>query len=457
MSMSGVNFNKPRKGQLIGINNAPMEPRPIDGPPNPIVPPPTNPLAWYPGEDPNTPSNQAQSWIDAGQGFSDWLQMEPFGFFKNMARPAMDWYGKNIYPYTPGARFDPDVERPDSWLTNPFGGENLLGRSWDNYLTALKANFNQGPDGGNVGSGSSAGEAAVGQNPPATMAVPEDNFVDYWQKAQDYLNANAPDYSGVQDRWIDEGNLTNARIQAMYDQIAAGAGENVQRIGDIYSGASEGIGSAYDTATANTEQAYASAQQQAADQMARLGIEAAAPAVLNPAALSQAEAVANLESGRASGLGATERYGASSGDFASQMAQVAQQEGAQYQTAVADELRRQMINLDTRAQQEAYDRALQVPSIAQGMYQTDQFGRPQAPDPGDLQAQADFNFDIEQADLGMFNDSYGYYLDNTFVGGDVAERQQQAYDAAMNDAARGQFGPRIQQQAVQLGYGASQQ
>ena len=280
---------------------------------------------------------------------------------------------------------------------------------------------------------------------------------DWLAEAIAYQNQFAPDYSSISQGWMDEGNLVNQRLQAMYDQIASRAGENVQRVSDIYSGASEGIGSVYDTASANTEQAYASAQQQAADQMARLGIEAAAPAVLNPAALSQAEAVANLESGRASGLGATERYGASSGDFASQMAQIAQQEGANYQTSVTDELRRQMIGLDTRAQQEAYDRALQVPGIAQGMFNADQFGRPQAPDPGDLQAQADFSFDIEQADLGMFNDSYGYYLGNIFVGGDVAERQQQAYDAAMNDAARGQFGPRIQQQAVQLGYGASQQ
>jgi hypothetical protein len=457
MSMSGVNFNKPRKGQLIGINNAPMDlpPSPIDEylrpkpPRDPIFGvldmPVTPGMPSFPGlnsavsdflntRGPGPNRNQHQQSdqylapnqrdpifgaLDAPfngpafpgledniqQGFSNWLQMEPFGAFKDAYGAAKDFYGKNIYPYTPGARFDPDVERPDSWLTNPFGGGDLLSRSMDNYLTALKANFNQGPDGGNVGSGSSAGEAAVGQNPPATMAVPEDNFVDYWQKAQDYLNANAPDYSGVQDRWIDEGNLTNARIQAMYDQIAAGAGENVQRIGDIYSGASEGIGSAYDTATANTEQAYASAQQQAADQMARLGIEAAAPAVLNPAALSQAEAVANLESGRASGLGATERYGASSGDFASQMAQVAQQEGAQYQTAVADELRRQMINLDTRAQQEAYDRALQVPSIAQGMYQTDQFGRPQEPG-----MDQDFELKRDQANVDnyyrLYNDLY---------------------------------------------------
>jgi len=413
----GVNFNKPRKGQFIGINNAPnapMEPRPIDGPPNPIVPPPTNPFAWYPGEDPNTPSDQAQSWIDAGEDFSrlneprmgytgDFKVGNPLSFLdtqidqeanraamsnffqpltssiKNAWNSAQDWYEQNIFPFTPGAQGD------------------LLSRSVDNYLTALKANFNQGPDGGNVGSGSSAGEAAVDQNPPTTMAAPEDNFFDYWQKAQDYLNANAPDYSGVQDRWIDEGNLTNARIQAMYDQIASRAGENVQRVSDIYSGASEGIGSVYDTASANTEQAYASAQQQAADQMARLGIEAAAPAVLNPAALSQAEAVANLESGRASGLGATERYGASSGDFASQMAQVAQQEGAQYQTSVTDALRRQMMNLEMQQQQDAYQRAMQAPGLAQQLQSVSQLNQEQGLTPEQQLAYERFAFEQGQA------------------------------------------------------------
>jgi len=128
-----------------------------------------------------------------------------------------------------------------------------------------------------------------------------------------------------------------------------------------------------------------------------LGIEAAAPAVLNPAALSQAEAVANLESGRASGLGATERYGASSGDFASQMAQVAQQEGAQYQTSVTDALRRQMMNLEMQQQQDAYQRAMQAPGLAQQLQSVSQLNQEQGLTPEQQLAYERFAFEQGQA------------------------------------------------------------
>jgi hypothetical protein len=200
---------------------------------------------------------------------------------------------------------------------------------------------------------------------------------DWLAEAIAYQNQFVPDYSGIAQGWSDEGNLVNQRLQSMYDQIAERAGENVGRIQDIYGGATAGIGQAYDTGVGNITDAYSSAQQQAADQMARLGIEAAAPAILDPMALSQAESVAGLEAGRAAGLGATERYGASSGDFASQMAQVAQQEGAGYQTSVADALRRQLMNLEMQQQQEAYQRAMQAPGLANDLFRASQLGQPE--------------------------------------------------------------------------------
>jgi hypothetical protein len=202
---------------------------------------------------------------------------------------------------------------------------------------------------------------------------------------------------------MDEGNLVNQRLQAMYDQIASRAGENVQRIGDIYGGATAGIGEVYDRSIGSVGDAYASSQQQAADQLARLGIEEAAPAILDPMSRSQAESQALLEAGRASGLGAAQRYGASSGDFASQMAQVAQQEGAQYQTGVADALRRQLMNLEVQAQQEAYQRAMNAPGLAGQLYEASQLGLPQ-PEQVDL----DFEFKRDQANIDNY---YRYYSD----------------------------------------------
>jgi len=154
--------------------------------------------------------------------------------------------------------------------------------------------------------------------------------------------AARPDFSGYRDALMGQADELNARIQAMYNQLAAQAGENVGRVQEIYGGAQEGVGGIYDSATSNIEQAYGSAQQQAADQMARLGIEAAAPAVMDPMALSQAQAVSGLEGGRASGLSALERYGSTASDFGSQMGQVAQQQGTEMNSAILASLQNRL-------------------------------------------------------------------------------------------------------------------
>lgn len=146
--------------------------------------------------------------------------------------------------------------------------------------------------------------------------------------------AGLPDYSAYRAALTDQAQQLNAQIQAMYNQLAGQAGENVGRIQDIYGGATAGIEAGYGSAAENIAQAYQSAQQQAADQMARLGIEEAAGQVLPSQALSQAEAVAGLEAGRAGGLSAAERYGASGAQFGSEMAQVAQQQGTEMNAAI---------------------------------------------------------------------------------------------------------------------------
>jgi len=154
--------------------------------------------------------------------------------------------------------------------------------------------------------------------------------------------AARPDFSGYRAALTGQAEELNARIQAMYNQLAEQAGANVGRIQDIYGGAQEGIGGVYDSASGNVQQAFGSAQQQAADQLARLGIEAAAPTVINPMALSQAQAVSGLEQGRASGQAAAERYGATAGGFGSQMAQIAQQQGTEMNAAILASLQNRL-------------------------------------------------------------------------------------------------------------------
>ena len=403
MTNLGVNFNQTRSGIGIGGGVNPFQP--VDDAPPPPPPPPVN--------DASDPS-----------GFMGWVQRE----YANSA------LGRAQEVANPGSVSNSPVGQPqeelygiDGLIDNFRGLERWRGKQTLNMVEAItraltsqkQVDYNQGLGSRaySTGDPNASPELTTAQklaqqanfqrsgradqdNAYANIAIAEEAAqapTDWMAEAIAYQNQFAPDYSGIQDRWTDEANATNARMQAMYDQIASRAGENVQRVSDIYSGASQGIGSAYDTASANTQAAYASSQQQATDQMARLGIGAAAPNVLNPAALSQAEAIANLEVGRGSGQAANERFGASAGGFASQMAQVAQQEGAQYQTGVTDELRRQLIGLDMRAQQEAYQRAVQAPGLAQSLEQASRIGEPQGLSEEQRLAQAEFDFRVGEA------------------------------------------------------------
>jgi len=403
MTNLGVNFNQTRSGIGIGGGVNPFQP--VDDAPPPPPPPPVN--------DASDPS-----------GFMGWVQRE----YANSA------LGRAQEVANPGSVSNSPVGQPqeelygiDGLIDNFRGLERWRGKQTLNMVEAItraltsqkQVDYNQGLGSRaySTGDPNASPELTTAQklaqqanfqrsgradqdNAYANIAIAEEAAqapTDWMAEAIAYQNQFAPDYSGIQDRWTNEANATNARMQAMYDQIASRAGENVQRVSDIYSGASQGIGSAYDTASANTQAAYASSQQQATDQMARLGIGAAAPNVLNPAALSQAEAIANLEVGRGSGQAANERFGASAGGFASQMAQVAQQEGAQYQTGVTDELRRQLIGLDMRAQQEAYQRAMQAPGLAQSLEQASRIGEPQGLSFEQQLAQAEFDFRVGQA------------------------------------------------------------
>jgi hypothetical protein len=154
--------------------------------------------------------------------------------------------------------------------------------------------------------------------------------------------AARPDFSAYRAALTEQAQGLNAQIQAMYNALGEEAGANVGRIQDIYGGASAGIGDVYGSAMGNVGDAYSSAQQQAADQMARLGIEEAAPAVLNPMALSQAEALSQLEQGQAGGLTATERFGSAASGFGSQMAQTAQQQGTEMNAAILASLQNRL-------------------------------------------------------------------------------------------------------------------
>jgi hypothetical protein len=191
-----------------------------------------------------------------------------------------------------------------------------------------------------------------------------------------------PDYSAyrasLEDMVLNPESGLSPRLQAMYNQLAEQAGANQQRISDIYGGASENVGSVYDTSAANVGDAFSSSQRQLADSLARLGIEEAAGQVMPQAAGRQASALAALEQGRAGGLSALERYGASSGDFASQMGQAAQQRGVEQNEFLLGALQRQLAESLGMEAQGAYDARLRAPGLARDLFEASQIGQPQS-------------------------------------------------------------------------------
>jgi len=226
-------------------------------------------------------------------------------------------YKSYLDPTTPGAKA---TFGSYFWNNAPFGLDPEI-------FTLEGYNRRQRLASGDGGSGSSADEAV----PVLTQTEVTPTLTEVIGGGG---GISGPDYSQYRQALTDQAQQVNAQIQAMYNALGEEAAANVGRIQDIYGGASTGIGDVYGSAIGNVGDAYSSAQQQAADQLARLGIEEAAPAVVNPMALSQAEAISQLEQGQAGGQAATERYGASAGGFGSQMAQVAQQQGTEMNAAI---------------------------------------------------------------------------------------------------------------------------
>jgi hypothetical protein len=231
-------------------------------------------------------------------------------------------------------------------------------------------------------------------------------------------------YDNYMNFLLQQDEETMARINAMYRELASEAEGNMKRVANVYEGAERGVGDAYDSSQNIISQAYDSSQQQAADQMARLGIEAAAPAVLNPMALSQAEALSNVATGQGAAVGATRQFGATAQDFASQMGQVAQQQGLEVsQQLLRDMARRQAEAAFQRSQAEAefnpYANAFQELETQNAW---NQLNNPQA-DPRQAQAEADFLYKQEQDDLNLMRQYYNLYYENS-NGNEKATREK---------------------------------
>jgi len=280
----------------------------------------------------------------------------------------MSGYKSYLDPTTPGAKA---TFGSYFWNNAPFGLDPEI-FTLEGYNRRQRLASNDG------GSGSSAGEAVPVLTQTEVTPTPTEVIGGGG-------GISGPDYSQYRQALTDQAQQVNAQIQAMYNALGEEAAANVGRIQDIYGGASTGIGDVYGSAIGNVGDAYSSAQQQAADQLARLGIEEAAPAVVNPMALSQAEAVSQLQQGLAGGQAATERYGASAGGFGSQMAQVAQQQGTEMNAAVLAALQNRL-NESLLTEEQGRQAAAQA--SARG---------PEGPSFRDMLAERQFAFDVAQA------------------------------------------------------------
>jgi len=221
-----------------------------------------------------------------------------------------------------------------------------------------------------------------------------------------------PDYGAYRSALTDQTAELNSRIQAMYKELAKEAGDNQKRVSDVYDTAEGDVGAVYDSASQNISDAYASSQQQATDQMARLGLADAAGMVIPQAATQQAAALSGIEQGRAGGLGAVQRYGTTAQDFASQMGQVAQQQGTEFNSALLNSLQRQLAESLAMETQGAYDARLRAPGLANELYQASQIGQPQGLSFSDQLAMGNQAFSQGQAAVDQYNEN---------------ERQRQTY------------------------------
>lgn len=307
----------------------------------------------------------------------DWLERAIVGAYTGRAPIAAP---------TPGASGKQGIQRDleaagISFLGLPRDLLNVAGQTV-NYLSGRapgqRANWGDYAF-GRVTPTSSAGSDVMSlsdYSTPTTQTAQEEPFVDWYAQAQALLGGG-PDYGAYRQALTDQAASLNAQIQAMYNQLGEQAGANVARLQDIYGGAQAGVGDIYSSAAGNVEQAYQSAQQQAADQLARLGIEEAAAQTIPFTASQQAQALAGLEQGRAGGLSALQRYGASAQDFGSQMAQVAQQQGTEMNAALLNSLQRMLAESLGAEAQGAYDARLRAPGLARDLYEASQVGRQQ--------------------------------------------------------------------------------
>ena len=248
----------------------------------------------------------------------------------------------------------------------------------------------------------SQGEGFYPTTPPAT---------DWLAQAMEMLGGG-PDYGAYRSALTDQTAELNSRIQAMYKELAKEAGDNQKRVSDVYDTAEGDVGAVYDSASQNISDAYASSQQQATDQMARLGLADAAGMVIPQAATQQAAALSGIEQGRAGGLGAVQRYGTTAQDFASQMGQVAQQQGTEFNSALLNSLQRQLAESLAMETQGAYDARLRAPGLANELYQASQIGQPQGLSFSDQLAMGNQAFSQGQAAVDQYNEN---------------ERQRQTY------------------------------
>lgn len=389
MSMpGGVGFGGPRR-PLLGIG-APRDVQPVPRDPEPPV---DEGGFRFPGEPETGRSKQMQSYFDAGEDFSN--------FFSGIG----DWWN-NLQAY---AEANPttteDIIRGTGTRArvDPFGIGDAMG------LPPIGSGlprtiFNDG----------SQADPVTPVVPPADIVMqqeqettPDRTIEELMALAAQY--APQPDYSdyraSLEDMVLNPETGLSPRIQAMYNQLAERAGENQQRISDIYGDATGTVGGIYDSAAGNIGGAYSSAQQQAADQMARLGIEEAAGQVIPQAAGQQASALAALEQGRAGGLSALERYGASAGEFGSQMGQVAQQRGLEQNEVLLGSLQRQLadslgMEAQQRAQYNPMESALQYLQLEQAMNPPEQ-----GPD-------LDFEFKRDQANINNYYRLYSDLMQN---------------------------------------------
>lgn len=168
--------------------------------------------------------------------------------------------------------------------------------------------------------------------------------------SEQYGLGGSVDYSPVMDALTNQANQNEARIAAMYSQLQNQIGADATPLGQIYDTAASSYNQNADSSSSNLQTAAQTAMDAQTDQLSKLGIGAALPAVNAGGSVTSdlTHALGNIEQGRATNLNENTSKKASALTANAGRKDLAGLEGNEYRTKILNDLATQLAGLQVK-------------------------------------------------------------------------------------------------------------